>query len=109
MIAVAALKLRGETTFLARRDDREDMSLRRSALLLDGPLAPAWRLRVALCVVGGIALPIYWIALGPASIPADGAAIATLAFLVAIAGELAERCLFFAAVVRPKMPGGMVS
>jgi DMSO reductase anchor subunit len=109
LIAVAVLKVRGEATFLTHRDDREDTPLRRSALLLDGPLAPAWRLRVALCVVGGITLPLYWIALGPALIPTDGAAIATLAFLVAIAGELTERCLFFAAVVRPKMPGGMVS
>jgi formate dehydrogenase iron-sulfur subunit len=109
MIAVAVLKLRVEATFLTLRDGREDTPLRRSALLLDGPLAPAWRLRVALCVVGGIALPTYWIALGPVLFPADGAAIATLAFLVVIAGELTERCLFFAAVVRPKMPGGLVS
>jgi hypothetical protein len=26
-----------------------------------------------------------------------------------IAGEMAERALFFAAVVRPKMPGGVAS
>jgi hypothetical protein len=29
--------------------------------------------------------------------------------MVALAGELAERRLFFAAVVRPKMPGGVAS
>jgi Fe-S-cluster-containing dehydrogenase component/DMSO reductase anchor subunit len=32
---------------------------------------------------------------------------AVLAFVLAVAGELAERCLFFTAVVRWKMPGGL--
>ena len=42
-------------------------------------------------------------------VPAAGQATAALALLALIAGELAERYLFFAAVVRPKMPGGLAS
>jgi formate dehydrogenase iron-sulfur subunit len=107
-IAFAALKVRDEVAFVAGGEDANDTPLQRSIWLLKGrPLATIWRLRVGLCVVGGMVLPCYWLGLGPAMAAADGAAFATLAMLATTAGELVERYLFFAAVVRPKMPGGM--
>jgi len=43
------------------------------------------------------------------AIGAVPAAAAWLALAAVLGGELAERYLFFAAVVRPKMPGGLAS
>jgi Fe-S-cluster-containing dehydrogenase component/DMSO reductase anchor subunit len=106
-MAVAAIKLRGESDLLSHADDVAPTPAARSARLLRGPLAGAWRLRRALGVTGGILLPALWMGLGRPMVPATGAAAATLALTVAAAGELAERVLFFAAVVRPKMPGGV--
>ena len=40
--------------------------------------------------------------------PGLTAAAAVLALAASIAGEMAERYLFFTAVVRPKMPGGLL-
>jgi hypothetical protein len=37
------------------------------------------------------------------------AVVAWGAFAAVLAGEVAERYLFFAAVVRPKMPGGLAA
>ena len=45
---------------------------------------------------------------GPPMSPVAGVLIAVLVLLVSLAGEALERVLFFAAVVRPKMPGGVL-
>jgi DMSO reductase anchor subunit len=42
-------------------------------------------------------------------LPAVGRAAAVAVLVAAVAGEMAERYLFFAAVVRPRMPGGLTS
>jgi DMSO reductase anchor subunit len=106
-MAVAAIKLRGESTLLGHADDLATSPATRSARLLKGPLAGVWRLRRTLGVTGGVLLPALWMGLGRPMIPLVGQAVAMLALTVATAGELAERVLFFAAVVRPKMPGGV--
>jgi hypothetical protein len=77
--------------------------------LLRGRLAGAGQRRRALGFLGGVALPIVWIGMGPPMVPGARRAAAILALIVALGGELAERRLFFAAAVRPKMPGGMGS
>ncbi len=105
-VAATAVKLRFESRLIAPLDDPAPSIAQRSARLLKGPLIGAWRLRRSLGIVGGILLPIAWAATGPPMVAGAGRVVAVLALVVAIAGELAERRLFFAAVVRPKMPGG---
>jgi formate dehydrogenase iron-sulfur subunit len=85
-----------------------DDTLRKSYLILVGPLHRLAGLRRLLGVVGGVALPAF-VAVGTATAhPTLTALGAVLALTVAICGELAERYLFFAAVVKPKMPGGLM-
>ncbi len=79
--------------------------LRGTARLLGGALARPAAKRRFLGVVGGVVLPLLAVAAMATASAAAGAAAAVLALAVSIAGEMAERYLFFAAVVRPKMPG----
>ena len=73
---------------------------RKTALLLTGKvLRPVNELRIAAGGVGGVLLPLM-IALGAAPV-----SCAWLALPCMLLGELAERYLFFRAVVAPKMPG----
>jgi Fe-S-cluster-containing dehydrogenase component/DMSO reductase anchor subunit len=69
-------------------------------LLLSQPLRSVNELRVAAAVLGGLLPPL---------LRADGAgpAVAWLALALLLAGELAERYLFFRAVDAPKMPGNV--
>ena len=98
-----------EASILLHLRDAQLTPLRRSAALLCGSLARPALLRLALGVVGGIVLPACLITFGPLLSPAVSLAGSTLAFLALLGGEVAERYLFFAAVVAPKMPGGVLS
>lgn len=71
-------------------------------LLISQHLRPVNELRAAAAVLGGL--------LGPLLV-ATGAspAVAWLALALVLAGEIAERYLFFRAVDAPKMPGGVQS
>lgn len=70
-----------------------------SARLLTGPvLRPISELRVIAGVLGGIGLPLL-LAYRP------NQPLAWLALGLCLAGEIAERYLYFRAVVAPKMPG----
>lgn len=95
-----------------RRLEIEDFSpLYKTALLLDGPLGPLHRWRMACGISGGIALPA-WLALQTltSTIPSwlvIGEAACILA--LCLAGELIERRLFFVAVQPVKMPGGIAA
>lgn len=109
VMAASVAKLCGEQRLLVPLESVEVTPAARSARLLKGPLAETGRRRRSLAVVGGLLLPAVWTGLGPPMIPAAGAATASLALVALIAAELTERFLFFAAVVRPKMPGGLVS
>jgi formate dehydrogenase iron-sulfur subunit len=83
-------------------------ALRGTARLLGGALARPAAVRRFLGVVGGVVLPLVAVAVAATATAgaAAGAAAALLALAVSIAGEMAERYLFFTAVVRPRMPGG---
>jgi Fe-S-cluster-containing dehydrogenase component/DMSO reductase anchor subunit len=71
----------------------------KTARLLAGPLRREFILRLVCGGLGGVLLPLV-IATGAAP-----AAVAWPALGLVILGELAERYLFFRAVVAPKMPG----
>jgi Fe-S-cluster-containing dehydrogenase component/DMSO reductase anchor subunit len=93
VIAGLALKLALELALLTRSRDRHLGALQRSARLQLGPLR-----RV---------LAVRWVA-GVAAI--NAAALrgpAALVLVLALAGELCERHLFFVAVGSPRMPGGV--
>jgi hypothetical protein len=117
-LAIMALSLIGATTAklwyeaaLARGLARSEQSvLRLTARLLAGPLAGPVRLRRALGVVGGVVLPaLALVASVDGRFDVPVAVTATLALVVSIGGEIAERYLFFTAVVAPKAPGGLLS
>ena len=102
LAAATLLKLGFEArAWLPLNEDTDELTpARKTALLLSGPtLRPVAGLRIVAALVGGVALPL---ALASHSLPAFAAWIA-LGF--ALIGELAERYLFFRAVVAPKMPG----
>ncbi len=83
--------------------------LQQSARLLRGPLTRTEDLRWVLGVAGGVILPALAIlALGSGEIGVAGAS-AVLSLAVSIGGESVERYLFFRAVTRHTMPGGLPS
>jgi Fe-S-cluster-containing dehydrogenase component/DMSO reductase anchor subunit len=71
----------------------------KTARLLAGPLRRVFGWRLAAGLLGGVVFPLM-IATGALSAAAAGGAFALL-----LPAELAERYLFFRAVVAPKMPG----
>jgi Fe-S-cluster-containing dehydrogenase component/DMSO reductase anchor subunit len=104
LVLVTAAKLAFEA-----RDARhapDDTPLGRTARLLRGPLRVHWRTRRILGIAGGIALPLAALAVPDARLTAGATA---LGLVLAVAGELAERRLFFTAASRPRMPGGLPS
>ncbi len=101
LVVAAALKLAVEASTLMHLRDPRFTLLRRTAQLLTGRLSrvAAWRLGLGLA--GGVVLPLALALIGGSTV------VAWMAFALLLAGELAERYLFFSAVVRPKMPGGL--
>jgi len=107
LIASSSAKLWFEARLARGFANSELAPLRKTAQLLGGPLQRPAGLRRLLGVVGGVVLPAAAV-MGAATLsPGKTAAAAVLALAAAIAGEMAERYLFFTAVVRPKMPGGL--
>ncbi len=76
-------------------------SLRKSAQLVRGPLRGTALACLVLWAVGGLGLPLL------ALVGFPGALYAWPALAAILAGDLAERTLFFAAVAPAKMPGGL--
>lgn len=70
-----------------------------TARLLKGPLRPVLNLRILAGLAGGVILPVA------ATFGLATAFAAWLGLALALVGELAERSLFFRAVVAPRMPG----
>jgi len=105
LMAATVAKLAAEAVVLRHLFDAELTPLRRSAILLSGPLLKVSKARLAAALIGGLVLPAaLLVAGGPWA-----SAIALVSFLTLLGGELAERYEFFAAVTKLKMPGGMMS
>jgi formate dehydrogenase iron-sulfur subunit len=104
LAAATLVKLAAEASVLTHLRDPRLTPLRRSALLLRGPLARVAAIRLGLALFGGFALPLVAAGVGGGLTP-----LCWAGFLAVLAGEFAERYLFFTAVVRLKMPGGMAS
>ncbi len=101
LVVAMAMKLAYEASVFRHLRRRQHTALKRSAILMRGDLARVTALRFACGAVGGVLLPTL-VAFGQAS----GRAIAAVIFLLTLAGELAERWLFFTAATAPRMPGG---
>ena len=103
LAVVTGAKLVFEVATFRHLGDRQATVLRKAARLLAGPLRRATVARFALGLVGGVLLPLAQLA------SKDTAPVGLLpaAFMLAfaLAGELVERYLFFAAAIPPKMPG----
>ena len=99
LTSLAKLLLESAALAPLNGDRDEPTPARKTALLLAGPLRSANEIRVAAAVFGGILVPLM---LATSSAPV---ALAWLALAGTLAGELAERYLFFCAVDAPKMPG----
>ncbi|MEX2382470.1 MAG: DmsC/YnfH family molybdoenzyme membrane anchor subunit [Opitutales bacterium] len=77
-----------------------------SATLIQRHLGRSMHLRLAAGVFGGLLFPLLCLASGPGLFTA---VFAALGFLMCLTGELAERTLYFRAVVPFKMPGGIAT
>ena len=109
LMAATCVRLALDCQVLVHLRDDWLTPARRTALLLRGVLAPLAVARVGLGVVGGLLLPATAFTLGATLPPWMGAALAVGSCLTLLAGEILERILFFRAVVRLKMPGGLSS
>jgi formate dehydrogenase iron-sulfur subunit len=114
LLASAGLKLVSEAVgFLHLRDTHHSVQ-KRIALLMIGDLKRVTQARFVFGALGGLVLPaagMLLLRLGP---PGGGpypmfalTLMAALSFAFCLAGELAERYLFFAAAPASKMPGGI--
>ena len=109
MLALATLaKLLWEATLFVHLRDKQLGSLRRTALLLRGPLRRETGARFGLALAGGVFAPLVIGALvgGDGSVAA-AVTVAALGWLALVAAELLERALFFRAAAPPRMPGGL--
>jgi Fe-S-cluster-containing dehydrogenase component/DMSO reductase anchor subunit len=93
------------------RDLRETAEgpLGQTAWLLRGPLKRLVKVRYLLGVVGGLALPAVAATASFAGMPVAAGLLAVGSLVLVLAGEFIERYLFFTAVTKPMMPGGLPS
>jgi DMSO reductase anchor subunit len=106
LAAVSMAKLGSEAAVFRHLRDQPGTIMRRTAKLLSTVLAEATAIRFITGAIGGIVLPLAFLA----SRPAPGFAtlgITLWILLFSLSGELIERYLFFVGVIPPKMPGGV--
>jgi DMSO reductase anchor subunit len=99
---VSAGKLLFEATVFRHLRGREHTTGKRVAIVMVRDLAGATVLRFAAGVLGGLLLPGLALARGHC-----GPALAVAVFVLLLAGELAERYLFFKAAPPSRMPGAL--
>jgi Fe-S-cluster-containing dehydrogenase component/DMSO reductase anchor subunit len=105
VITVSLLKLGFEAMVLRHLWERRYTPMRRTAMLMTGPLLRLTLARFALGLLGGVLLPLLAIGTHTAGAAEFGILLVAV-FLMTLGSELLERYLFFTAVAAPKMPGG---
>jgi formate dehydrogenase iron-sulfur subunit len=101
----AAIKLSLEARILVHARDRRQSTLKRMATVMLGELQSVTNTRFISGVLGGIVLPLL---LGSGLVePADLRPVAAAMFVLILAGEFAERYLFFRAAPASRMPGAL--
>lgn len=111
LMLVAAAKLAIDVLALRPLADHRATPLKRTALLLTGPLARISLARLGLGLLGGLCVPLLLLdALRGNSQTTSVLPLAVgLISVACVGGEILERYLFFAAVSAPRMPGGVRS
>ena len=111
LLIVTVLKLGFEASIFRHLLRKQTTPLKRSALLMTGPLVRWTQARFACGILGGVLMPIVLRALIGSVAPSSLSMLVTSAvlFVTCLAGELLERYLFFAAVASPRMPGTLRS
>jgi len=108
LIGVAVLKLSYEASSFHHLLDKQHGDLKRSAMLMVGPLSRVTKARFVLGVLGGIILPLLVNAVPQTeSFTLLPLALGLGSLLLLTAGEFLERTLFFGAMSAPRMPGGV--
>lgn len=108
LLCVGSAKLLLELSLFRHLAARRTTSLKRSALLMIGPLSNVSLARFAAGALGGVVMPLLLLSsqsdeFAHSSLPA----LVALLFSALLTGELLERYLFFAAAAPPRMPGGL--
>lgn len=111
LISVMAIKLIWESGTFLHLLNRRNSPLRRTAVLMTGPLANIVIARFALGLLGGVMMPAFLASYSQeltSHTPVDVKQfiMVSMMFIACLGGELLERYLFFAAVSAPRMPGG---
>lgn len=105
VLGASLVKLTSDAWILRHRRDRQRSSKKRIAYVMLADLRAYTAARFGFGVTGGILLPL-WLLSG--KLPPDRLPFAsTLLFLCLLAGEFAERYLFFRAAPASRMPGGL--
>ena len=112
LIAATVFKLLLELSIFSHLRLSRVSDLKRTALLMRGELAWLTKLRLSLGALGGIVLPAWFSAFVEPDAPAQALGAPALALALVstaclVAGEFAERSLFFMAAASPKMPGAV--
>lgn len=111
LMAASALKIGFDLLLLRHRMSFRNSPMKRSALLVLGPLAGTSFVRLVAGIVGGIVVP-FWILTSLRHVDGlrqVGLWPVLLAWIGCFVAELAERYLFFAAASAARMPGGVRS
>jgi Fe-S-cluster-containing dehydrogenase component/DMSO reductase anchor subunit len=107
LVIVSALKLTMEASLLRHLLSRRRSPLKRSAMLLVGPLSASTFGRFACGILGGIAMPLF-ILNDLKTVENHGTFLVisvAMLFVACLVGELLERYQFFAACASARMPG----
>lgn len=110
LAAVMVIKLAIEASIFRHLRDRRHTPLKRTALLLSGPLDVLTMKRFFVGVLGGVILPLVLAGEDVLAAPLTYAPLfvgltALLMLALLVVGEWLERRLYFAAVVALRMPG----
>jgi formate dehydrogenase iron-sulfur subunit len=105
IMGTTLLKLAFEGHSLSHASDRRATALKRMGMIMLGELKHVTVARFSLLALGGLVLPLV---LSRHLVPATATTVITLLILTTLlAGELAERYLFFRAAPASRMPGGL--
>lgn len=109
LIIASVLKLGYEASLFWNLLAWRNTSLKRSALLLVGPLSNKTFARFAAGFLGGIAMPLFLLQGAEPTNRVTTTIMVSLVFIACFVGEILERYQFFAAVSAPRMPGNVRS
>ncbi len=105
VLSLSLVKIALEATVMIHARSDRWTPLKRTTRLMVGPLRPALGFRVFALLLGGLMFPALAL-IGMIPMNAD---LPLIIFVALLAGELAERFLFFTAVSPTQMPGGIHS